>query len=505
MSATQYLVALGIIALGFIALRPRRHLPLPPGPPADPIVAHLRYIPSKNQGAVFHQWSQTYGDVVSIRALGRTMIILDSVSAATDLLEKRSGNYSDRPIFPLYEIMDLKPNIALMSYGKEFRKHRRILHSNFTRDASRQWRGIQTSMARKLVQSLLAKPEDYSRLISWFTTALTLKIAYGLNIVSEDDEYIKIAEDMGHIMNNSGSPGGTPVDVFPFLQYLPSWFPGTYYAEVARKARPVIRKLYDLPLKKVQEDLANGLAAPSLAASELTRLMKDGQISDEDMTDIKGASMVIFAAGAETTWSTMLIFLLNIISHPEVQKRAQDEIDRVVGRNRLPNFDDYDSLPYLECVVQEVLRWHPIAPLGVPHRCMEDDIYRDMFIPKGAMVIANLRGMSWDENVYANPTKFDPMRFLPKPEGAGEPFFDSVFGFGRRICPGRHVAYNSLWIVIATLFATSNISKALDKEGREIDFVPEYQSGVVNRPKEFPCRIQSRDDDSLTLLSEGAD
>ncbi|KAL0953804.1 hypothetical protein HGRIS_004986 [Hohenbuehelia grisea] len=335
-----------------------------------------------------------------------------------------------------------------------------------------------------------------------FTAALTLRIAYGLDIVSEDDEYVKIAEQSAHVINNSGPPGGTPVDMFPFLQHMPSWFPGTHYASFARASRPAVKNMNDLPFEKVRQDLAAGVAAPSLTATELNRLERSESVGPEDIPDIKGAAAVIFGAGAETTWSTMLIFVLTMTLHPQVQKEAQDEIDQVVGHSRLPDFSDHDSLPYLECVVQEVLRWYPVASLAVPHRCMEDDIYLGMFIPKDATVIANLRGMSLDEKIYEKPHDFNPSRFMSKPAGNGEPFFDPAFGFGRRICPGRHLAYNSLWIVIATLLATSTISKALDENGHHVDVAPEFLYGIVSRPKDFPCRIQSRHDNVMELLSE---
>ncbi|KAL0954547.1 hypothetical protein HGRIS_003513 [Hohenbuehelia grisea] len=123
-----------------------------------------------------------------------------------------------------------------------------------------------------------------------------------------------------------------------------------------------------------------------------------------------------------------------------------------------------------------------------------------MRIPKGTMVIANLRGMSLDESVYADPTKFHPARFLRKPEGSGEPFFSSAFGFGRRVCPGRHLATSGLWIVVATILATSTISKAVDEDGKDIDAVPEFTHGLATRPKPFPCDVRIRFDSADRLL-----
>ncbi|KAJ7104682.1 cytochrome P450 [Mycena epipterygia] len=123
-----------------------------------------------------------------------------------------------------------------------------------------------------------------------------------------------------------------------------------------------------------------------------------------------------------------------MVLNPECQIRAQKEIDSVVGTSRLPNFEDRAELPFVECILQETLRWNPIAPLGVPHRSTQDDVYR---------------GMS---------TKFMPERFLSPPLGAGEPHFSCLFGFGRR----------NLWIAIVSILATCTVSNALDEHGKAI-------------------------------------
>ncbi|KDQ34057.1 hypothetical protein PLEOSDRAFT_1033223, partial [Pleurotus ostreatus PC15] len=128
-------------------------------------------------------------------------------------------------------------------------------------------------------------------------------------------------------------------------------------------------------------------------------------------------------------------------------------------------------------------RWHPTVPIGLPHRSTEDDIYKGMFIPKGSVVFANALGMALDENIYAEPTKFNPDRFLPKSEGGNEePYLGATFGFGRsRICPGRHLATASIWIAVATLFAIVDITKAKDENGDEI--LPEihFQTGLTRQ------------------------
>lgn len=76
--------------------------------------------------------------------------------------------------------------------------------------------------------------------------------------------------------------------------------------------------------------------------------------------------------------------------YPDVQKKAQEEVDRVVGSGRLPTMEDRGNLPYIEAIVNEVLRWHPVAPMGLPHTSTEDDICEGYLIPKGSMILANI-------------------------------------------------------------------------------------------------------------------
>ena len=91
------------------------------------------------------------------------------------------------------------------------------------------------------------------------------------------------------------------------------------------------------------------------------------------------------------THASIMVFILAMAMNPSVQRRAQEELDQVVGKDRLPTFSDRDSLPYIQALILEVLRWGSIVPLNVPHRLTEEYVYNGMRIPKGAIVIANMR------------------------------------------------------------------------------------------------------------------
>jgi len=196
---------------------------------------------------------------------------------------------------------------------------------------------------------------------------------------------------------------------------------------------------------------------------------------------------VIYVAGAETTWSTIAIFVPAMVLYPSTQAKAQKEIDELIGNDRLPEFADRPSLPYLECVVQESYRWHNAVPTGIPHRSMEDDVYNGMFIPKGSIIVANTRGITLDEDVYKDPHTFDPSRYL-----RGEPHPIGHFGFGRRLCPGRHLADSSVWIAVASILAAFDISPLKAADGTPIIPKEEFVSGIASHPKPFKCLIVPR-------------
>ena len=138
--------------------------------------------------------------------------------------------------------------------------------------------------------------------------------------------------------------------------------------------------------------------------------------------------------------------------HPEVQRKAQTELDRVVGRSRLPDFRDLDSLVYVRAVLKEAMRWHTVTPLGIPHRTKKDDVFDGYFVPAGTILIANIwcvtfrslipsarvrtaaRACMHDPRVYEEPEQFRPERFINDGKLSADVLDPTavVFGAGRR-------------------------------------------------------------------------
>ncbi|KAI5892518.1 cytochrome P450 [Schizophyllum commune H4-8] len=392
--------------------------------------------------------------------------------------------------------MGFRATLTFLRWSPRFRMHRRLLQSALSKVKIAQYQDLQTREARRAVKSIRAHPEKWETALRRYATAIVLGAGFGVSIEEDDSPYVRMAEDASYALAHGGAPAGSLVDFLPFLRYLPTCLVPLRPLKFARKWHAAIRRIHEVPFAAVQKDIQEGIARPSLVQQKLEALTSALERSETpEMTheDIRGAAGAIYAAGQDTTWATLTVFVLNMVLNPGIQRKAREEIDRVVGRDRLPSFSDRASMPYLNHVLLETLRWCPVSPVGVPHKSLEDDVYRDMLIPKGTIVYANARAMCYDTRVYKSPETFDPMRYAPVSDGGREePPPVGHFGFGRRICVGRHFADATLWIIMATMLATLNFERVLDDDGQPVTPKVSLTAGLTSHPESFPCVLMPR-------------
>ncbi|KAJ3775934.1 cytochrome P450 [Lentinula raphanica] len=184
--------------------------------------------------------------------------------------------------------------------------------------------------------------------------------------------------------------------------------------------------------------------------------------------------------------------------------------DRVVGPFRLPDFDDYEHLPYIRAMVKEVLRWRPAAPLALAHRLNQDDYYEGYFLPKDTICFPNVWSMHHDTELYGDDAEhFNPGRFLNVDGMVDSSIEDTKdeghfsYGFGKRICVGRHVANNSLFIHIAYMLWAFNIAPETDSDGKtRLPDSVRYIEGLTIRPIPFACKITPRNADVAEIIAQ---
>ncbi|KAH7928072.1 cytochrome P450 [Leucogyrophana mollusca] len=471
----------------------RKRLPRPPGPTALSLLPTLLGLDKVDPWVTYTQWQAVYGDLIYVKLLNQNFIIINSEMTTKDLLEKRSRNYSDRPFIATLEPFGWAFNFAFYRYGDEWRACRRLFHQCFQAKAAMNLRPMQLSKARQLLDNLHDEPQNYVAHIATYSASIAMSAVYDYEVAPRGDPVVAILEKALYLGVKVMTPERAFIlSVFPFLMRLPVWFPGATIKRDALLSRKHVSDMVETPFKYAQKNAASGTAAPSLVSGFLGGI-ESGDEARQFGKVLKYTSSTAFGGAWETTSSILQVFVLAMVLYPAVQERARAEIDAVVERDRLPNFDDRPSLPYIDAILRETLRWQPVAPLGVAHSASGDDVYEGYFIPRGSTIIANVWAMSFDERRYPNASEFVPERFLaPDGELTSDDPAGFVFGFGRRACPGRYTADASLWAAIAAMLATFEFWKDKDAQGQDVEFVPTFTNGLTRCPLPFPCRIISR-------------
>ncbi|KAF8708193.1 cytochrome p450, partial [Rhizoctonia solani] len=483
----------------------KKSLSLPPGPHRWPVIGSLLSMPSdNNMRETFAEWKQKYGDVVYARVLGQDIVLLNSREAALELLERRSSKYSDRPrLVMASELVGWGDCLAIMRYGERHKRMRKLFHEGLSPKAIEKLGHMIEDEMSRFARKLLETPEDLYRHTRYATNATVLKVTYGYSVKDKCDPILTKAEEAINMFSYVTLPGMWLVDYFPILKYLP-WAP---FKSKAREWKKLVQECVDMPADFTTEQMVQGKCEPCLISKwfEQADEQPGGKTSEADHF-IRWTGTSIYGAATDTTVSSIQTFFLAMIYSPEAQKAAQTEIDHIIGNNRLPKLSDRDSLPYVEAVYKEVLRWQPVAPFAIPHTLeADDDMYHGMRIPGGCVLVPNIWGMSRDPTVYQDPETFKPERFMSTVTHEAELDSQSfIFGFGRRRCPGIHLAQSTLWLAIATVLAVYDITPVLDTDGRPVMPSLKYSQSSISAPNPFQCTITPRTSRTEKIIQDSA-
>ncbi|KAJ7624503.1 cytochrome P450 [Roridomyces roridus] len=483
-----------VALLGIYKIFNKSSLPLPPGPKGLPFIGNMLQLPADRQWIQFTEWAKQYGDVVHVSALGQHIVILSSIEAIS-LLERRGTIYSDRPHLTFAgTIVGWAESLPLTQSGPRHREFRKLINEAVAPRKLAEYHPIEVKHTKEFLKDLLATPEDFLHLIKRVVACSVFEISHGYTPAKHDDLLMGLAERADHDLASAIVPGKYLCDIFPILCHLPSWMGFRWSRDVA-EFKENMTAMRDTPYEMIRDQLAKGKAIPSFTTSLLER---DSNPSQEQELIYKWASSTLYSAGADTTISAISSFFLAVAGHPDVQKKAQEEIDRVVGSDRLPTFADRPHLPYLEGLIKEVHRWRPVGPLALPHRTSKDDVYNGLHIPAGSTIMPNNWAIMHDPAIYPDPWTFKPERYLNSSASSSEstPMNPDprrfAFGYGRRVCPGRDLADDMLFIAASMVLAVFDLEKRTDGF--------EYTGSVSCHPMPFKCGIKPRSKRAEVLI-----
>ncbi|KAL2838959.1 cytochrome P450 [Aspergillus pseudoustus] len=507
LSITPIIAAIaGFAVIARLLLIGRRPQNYPPGPPTLPLLGNIHQMPTRDCHLQFEKWAREYGPVYSLMLGTQCLIVLSSDEAVKELLDRRSGIYSDRQEMYIGQVLCSGGlRLLMMGYGSTWRMFRKMVHGLLNVVTSKSYVPYQMLENKQMLYELLTQPDDFLKHIRRYSNALTTTMVFGWRTPTYEDQKMKqLFDGFSEFAEINQTGAAAFIDFFPLLRKLPAFLLPTQ--NKAKELHKHEKALYKGHWLKAKEDIRNNNIKPCFCVGMYEAQKRDG-FSDDQASYISGT---LLEAGSDTTSSTLYAFVQAMLLFPDVQRKAQEEIDRVVGPGRLPVMDDLADLQYIRACMKETLRWMPTTILGaVPHAVTQDDEYMGYFIPKGAGVMNNVWGIHMDPKRHSNPREFNPDRYKDDQQSLGDAAANPVaskrdaftFGAGRRICPGIHVAERSLFLGMSRILWAFDIRPAVDEKGKEI--LPDANrltQGFVCMPEEFPARIAPRSKERAEMV-----
>ncbi|KAJ3884434.1 cytochrome P450, partial [Lentinula edodes] len=319
-----------------------------------------------------------------------------------------------------------------------WREQRRVIHHEFHPKAVTKYRPVELKAVHNLLKRLHQHPDSWYNDLSHFIGEIILTTIYGIAIKSSDDPFVATAIKAMEVISLATSPGQFLVESLPILRYIPAWFPYATFKRQSIQWQQNAIDAFTCTFNAAHEDMQTTFQSSSCVTRGLSHIAySDSQTQQEGILQAALGSMAQGMINQYHNLSVLRSFMLEMMYHPEVQIKAQKEIDIILKGERLPLFSDIDSLPYITAIMKEILRFSPVAPLSAPHATNVDDVYNGYFIPAGSVILPNTWAILHDPKSYHDPFTFNPERFLKNEKlnpNVLDPF--AVFGYGRRICPG---------------------------------------------------------------------
>ncbi|KAK1229647.1 hypothetical protein PQX77_007283 [Marasmius sp. AFHP31] len=492
----------------------RRDANLPPGPPTKPLIGNIHIMPLKDPQIKFTEWARQYGDIYSLKAGPKTIVVLSGIDSVKELLDKRSATTADRPDSYMVQTITDGLHLAFGRYTEEWKKQRKAAHAILSSTAVVGHVPIQMAESIQLVYDLIQTPQKFWEHTGRYSNSVIMSILFGKRCPRFDSYESRSFYEINALWFDAldlGNAKQPPVDFYPALGPIVELIPEKLapWKQLAKKIREKQHGLYFRLIEECEDRMdkaERGVEGAVLNDSFVEEVLKKRKEFDMSRELVGALAGVLLEGGSESS-AAYIRFLMQFLSvNSEAQKKAQEEIDRVIGEDRAPRMEDLEDLPYVRAVVNEVYRMRPPVPLSIPHATTADEEYKGYVLPTGTMIYQNLYGVFHDPNYFDEPEKFWPDRYILTEHGTKPGVDDNgfrstlVFGSGRRICPGADLGHNNASLNTMNLLWAFNFSPAKDANGNDIAIdLNAYEVGIVPSPK-FTCSITPRNKNIVEIV-----
>nr|XP_028572793.1 cytochrome P450 2C42-like isoform X2 [Podarcis muralis] len=334
-------------------------------------------------------------------------------------------------------------------------------------------------------QDTQEKPLDPTYLLSCALSNVICAIVFGKRYDYNDKKFLSMMSLMNENFQVFSSPWGQLYNVFPSLMKC---IPGPHHKVLKNNLA-----LREFVLEEVEEH------KPALDPSSPRDFIdcflmkmdqeKGNSASHFTIENLAISTVDLFAAGTETTSTTLRYGFMILLKYPEIQEKVHEEIDRVIGRSRSPCMADRGEMPYTDAVIHEIQRFISLLPLSIPHAVLKDTPFRQYVIPKGTTIYPILTSVLHDSKEFPNPKEFDPGHFLHKDGTFRKSDYFMPFSAGKRICVGEGLARMEIFLFLTTILQNFTLKSIIDP--KDIDLTP-VLSSIGNLPRPYQLCIVPR-------------
>ncbi|XP_007650079.1 cytochrome P450 2C26 isoform X1 [Cricetulus griseus] len=443
---------------------------LPPGPTPLPFIGNFLQIDVKNIGRSLTNLSKVYGPVFTLYLGMRPTVVLHGYEAVKEALIDHGEEFAGRGSFPVAERFNKGLGIVF-SNGSRWKETRRFTLMTL-RNLGMGKRSIEDCVqeeAQCLVEELRktnGSPCDPTFILGCAPCNVICSIIFQNRFDYKDKYFLDFLKKLNENFRILSSPWLQVCNNFPSLI---DYCPGSHHT--ITKNINYIRSYLSEKIKEHQEslDVANPRDFIDYYLIKLKQ-SNHNQQSELSLENLATTVSDLFAAGTETTSTTLRYALLLLLKHPHVTAKVQEEIDQVVGRGRSPCMQDRSRMPYTDAMVHEVQRFIDLVPSNLPHAVTCDIKFRDYFIPKGTTVITSLTSVLLDSKEFPNPEVFDPGHFLDKDGNFKKSDYFMPFSIGKRMCAGEGLARMELFLFLTTILQNFKLKSLVHP--KDIDTTP---------------------------------
>ncbi|XP_075057378.1 cytochrome P450 2K4-like [Mixophyes fleayi] len=483
---TIIMSAVVILFLAYVFTNRKQHnyKNFPPGPKPLPIIGNIHMIDMAKPHKTLIEMSKKYGSVFSVQ-LGMTkMVVLCGYDTIKDALINHAEEFTDRPRTPVFDKI-LKGNGIVFANGENWKVMRRFAISTL-RDFGMGRKTIENKIieeAECLTQKIKShggKSFNNLTIINAAVANIIVSILLSRRFEYDDPTILQL---MGSVNENIRLLGRPMVRLYNSFPSVMDWLPGAHRKifENAEKFQSFLRATFIKQKKDLDVNDQRNLIDVFLAKQREGKPESTLYYHNDNLNALVGN---LFAAGMETTTTTLRWGLLLMMKYPDIQIKVQNEIERVIG-SASPQIEHRKQMPYTDAVIHEIQRFGDIAPANVPHATSQDVTFRGYFIPKGTPVIPLLTSALKDGTYFERPEEFYPEHFLNSQGHFKKNDAFIPFSMGKRSCAGENLAKMELFLFFTTLLQNFTFKAP---PGAKLDLTPTLSSTNAPEPYET-CAI----------------